>query len=125
MEKAVRESGSVYDACTELGVHNSSIYRAMKKFGITKPTAWSVRHRFMMGRFRRLRPRAVLTSSVDRQFIGILIGTEGAIMTKFDKLTNNTGLIISISMTDRPWVARFTSLSGVGPPSHKIYRSES
>lgn len=127
VEKAVRGSASIYEACARLGVQNSAVYRAMKRFGITKPAAWSDRHRFMIGRFRRLRPLAVLTSKTNRQFIGILIGTEGAIMVKFDKPTNNTGLIISISMTDRTWVARFTSLCGVGPPrlSRSSYQNHS
>jgi len=115
---AVVNSRSVYEACTLLAAHNGSVYRAMKRFGIPKPTTWAEAHRFKIGRLRKLGLSTIIESETGKAYVGIVLGTEGGMTVGYQTHRAITELRLSVSMTDRPWVAKFSELCGLGPPRH-------
>ena len=118
LELAVSNSSSVYDVCRILRVSNSGVYRAMERFGIEKPRIWYVNHVNRMGRLRRQNLSTIISSEIDCNYIATIIGTEGAITVGYDVETKKTRLKIIVGMTDRPWVAKFAEICGLGPPLH-------
>jgi hypothetical protein len=118
VQAAVASSKSIYEACTLLGAHNSSVYNAMRKFGIPKPIGWEEAHRFKIGRLRKLGLATIIGSEAGKAYVGVILGTEGGITLGYQSNRAITELRLIVSMTDRPWVAKFSELCGLGPPRH-------
>jgi len=76
---AVANSDSIYEACRLLAAHNGSVYKAMQRFGIPKPSMWNEGHQFKIGRLRKLRLSTIIESSTGKAYVGIILGTEGAL----------------------------------------------
>ncbi|MDA4115200.1 MAG: hypothetical protein OK442_01435 [Thaumarchaeota archaeon] len=115
---AVDNSKSIYDACMLLAAHNSSVYKAMRKFEIPKPKIWEEGHRFKIGRLRKLGISTIIESEPVKAYVGIILGTEGGMTLGYQSHRAITELRLIVSMTDRPWVAKFSELCGLGPPRH-------
>jgi hypothetical protein len=115
---AVANSKSIYEACTLLAAHNSSVYKAMRKFEIPKPIIWEEGHKFRMGRLRKLKLSTIIESETGKAHVGIILGTEGGMSLGYQSHRAVTELRLIVSMTDRPWIAKFSELCGLGPPRH-------
>jgi hypothetical protein len=90
----------------------------MKRFGIPKPTIWAEAHRFKIGRLRKLGLSTIIESETGKAYVGIVLGTEGGLTVGYQTHRAITELRLIVSMTDRPWVAKFSELCGLGPPRH-------
>lgn len=113
---AVSNSTSIHEACRLLAASNGSVYNAMRRFEIPKPAAWAQRHRYAVGRLRKLNLSCIIESEPDRAYAGVMLGTEGAITVGFQAHRNFTELRLILGMTDRPWVAKFAEICCLGPP---------
>lgn len=115
---AVANSKSIYEACDLLAAHNGSVYHAMRRFQIPKPAIWEEAHKFKIGRLRKLRLSSIIESETGKAYVGIILGTEGGLTIAYQRNRAITELRLIVSMTDRPWVAKFSELCGLGPPRH-------
>jgi hypothetical protein len=113
---AVANSKSIYEACELLAAHNGSVYHAMKRFGIPKPEIWAEAHRFKIGRLRKLGLATIIESEAGKAYVGVITGTEGGLTLGYQPHRAITELRLIVGMTDRPWVAKFSELCGLGPP---------
>lgn len=87
----------------------------MKRFGIPKPAIWEELHRFKTGRLRKLGLSTIIESESSKAYVGIILGTEGGITLGYQRPRGITELRLIVGMTDRPWVAKFSELCGLGP----------
>jgi hypothetical protein len=116
VEAAVDNSRSIYEACALLAAHNGSVYRAMQRFEIPKPAVWEESHRFKIGRLRKLRLSTIIESETSKAYVSVILGTEGGMTLGYQSRREITELRLIVGMTDRPWVAKFSELCGLGPP---------
>jgi hypothetical protein len=116
VRNAIENSASVYQACSLLKVSNGSVYKAMRRFGIAKPQIWNETHAIRRSKLRRQNPSSIVESEMNRLYVATLIGTDGSITLGYDKHNRKTRLKVVLGMTDRAWVASFSSICGVGSP---------
>jgi len=88
----------------------------MQRFEIPKPTAWEEAHRFKIGRLRTLGLSTIIESETGKAYVGTIVGTEGGMTLGHQRHRAITELRLIVGMTDRPWVAKFSELCGLGPP---------
>jgi len=117
LTSAIRGSSSVYDAAKRIGVRNSAIYVALRRYNLEKPKQWHKLWLLRVGRLRKLGLQSIIEQVNDRMYVADLMGTEGTITCGYDATVNKTRLKIQVGMTDRPWVAKFAQVCGVGRPS--------
>ena len=87
-----------------------------RRFDIPKPAIWAEAHRFKIGRLRKLCLSTIIESESGKVYAAIILGTEGALTLGFQVRLAQTELRLIVGMTDKPWVAKFSELCGLGPP---------
>lgn len=116
LKLAIDGSSSVYEAAQRIGVWDSAIYKALRRYHRSNPRLWRKSWMFRVGRLRKLGLHSIIRKREDRIYVADLTGTEGTITCGYDRTVDSTRLKIQVGMTDRPWVAKFARVCGVGHP---------
>lgn len=120
-ETVVRSSKTREEAACRLGYSEVSIYRHMKRLGITKPEGWPSVPNIGAIRQRGV-PEVVIVDSKERPWVGSLVQGEGCFYSHYVKVTNSTALAIDTKMTDPDPIFRLADLFGMSRPSRPKLR---
>ncbi len=116
LSRILATSGSPVITAARLGIHQTTMYRRIKQYGIELPNTWHDRGMRILDEIRIPVPLVILSDPQSRVFVGTMIGTEGCITCSYNKRQDHTELVIRLDMTDREWVAKFASAVGLRNP---------
>lgn len=116
LSRVLATSDSPVIAAARLGIHQTTMYRWVKRFGIELPSTWHDRGMLILDAIRNPVPLVILPDLPSRVFVGTMIGTEGCITCAYNRRQDHTELVIRLDMTDREWVAKFASSVGLSDP---------